>query len=120
MSSEEQRRALEENGRRIGEEIRALERTRLEALMEMHPACPVDGLPGAYVGLYGAFGLARITFICPNQDAFTLNRENGQMRVIRPESQRFIRRETLALLHDTSPSDPRDADAEARWRRDGE
>lgn len=36
MSSEEQRRSLEENGRRIGEHLRTLERARLVALMEMH------------------------------------------------------------------------------------
>jgi hypothetical protein len=89
---------LEEHGREVGERIRAIERERLEALMGMHPLCPADGLPGAYVGLIGSFGTARLTFVCPNQDAFTYNPNTGHEWLIPPDDHKFIHLESFDLL----------------------
>lgn len=105
MSHDEQQRAIEENGQRIAQRLRAAKRAGLEALVAMHPLCPADGLPGSYVGSIYAFGAARIVFECTNQDAFTLNRETGQLRIIPPSDHRFIRRETFELLNDTDAAE---------------
>jgi hypothetical protein len=95
--------SFEEREHEMSERLRLAKRERQETLAALHPPCPLDGLPGSYVGLIGAFSTARLTFVCPNDDAFTYNRDTGQMWVIPPSDRTFIRPETLDLLEGSGP-----------------
>jgi len=109
-----------DRGREHAQRLRASELARQEYLAELHPACPRDGLPGAYIGIIGTTGDAtpiHLTFACSHRDTFACNSQTGEVWLIPHGTERSIRLEPLDRL---KPWWENHASAStSAWTRDG-